>query len=105
MPNDYILRSDVEKMIKKQDLYWFWWTNFVHYDELLESISSIQSVDRWIPVSERLPEWDEEFIVYDINDDIVTTANFSTDTWKFDLPFWKVTKWQYLPPNPPSHDK
>ena len=58
LPNasDLIHRSDVEKILKKQDLYWFWWTNFVHYEEFLSELSSIKSVDRWIPVTEKLPE-------------------------------------------------
>lgn len=71
-------------------------------------ISELQALpDGWIPVTERLPHDDEEYIIC-TSDWLVTSVAWSTDennwivwitNWRTDI-FWNITHWMPLPLSP-----
>lgn len=67
--------------------------------EARDEIASLHSAedDGWIDIKETYPDWDKEYIVYDINDGIVTVAPYSTDDGKFILPSAWITHYKQLP--------
>lgn len=84
--------------------------NVRHY--LRQAKSRIQGLDvpsndGWIPVTERMPCDDEEYIIC-TSDWLVTSVAWSTDennwivwitNWRTDI-FWKITHWMPLPTPP-----
>lgn len=103
----FVKLEDVKEMIERYINQYR--QNSILLSEISLAMSSLQQYsnnhewrlqETWISVDERLPDWDEEYIVYDVNDQVVTCATFSTDTDKFDITFWMVTHWMELPEPP-----
>lgn len=107
--SDLIHRSDVEKMLRDMIDYrcdgGIQWTE----DEVgtlqyaLEKLSSIQSVDEWISVEDRLPEKDWDYLT--ANKDELEINWYCSKRERF----WRteiiITHWKHLPPSPTSNDK
>lgn len=71
---------------------------------LLDELERLQSENRWIPVSERLPDVKGEYLCY-LKPDMFTC--FFGDSWDGNLAFRSViqpTHWRPLPLSP-SEDK
>ena len=64
-------------------------------------------VERWIPVSERLPKWFDEVMFFDALAETITMGYLHKEQWtSIDMLFWhddnfgRVTHWMPLPPAP-----
>lgn len=123
--SDLIHRADVEKMLREK--YRKVCSSLDPYDlelpdyknnptlsvrELLSELSSIQSVDGWVTVTEKLPpytgKYPEEYVIV-FNWIAVYESKFSGGkfyhVWNYELEYedTNVTHWMPLPPNPTSH--
>ena len=109
--NDLIMRKDVEQMLKDlggcdaSDKEAAGWDKAI--DAAMEGLRKVESADKWIPCSERLPEVPEdtddkdcpEFNVMIEGASIATTLKYSLDgAWFDDLgQVYEVIVWMPLP--------
>lgn len=77
-------------LIRRQDAIdamatWDWQDLYlpIHFKQLLEELPSVQSEQRWIPCSERLPEDDTEVIVSCTDDSGDSEFSYTTTGWHF----------------------
>lgn len=96
--------NDREKLIELLDnfgVYDDWYTNGEIADHLIANGVTVQ---RWIPVTERLPEKWGEYLVMIEGDTVSTTLYYEwADKYWFDFPNGRkfvVTHWMPLPPAP-----
>lgn len=76
--------------------------------EWLEELAERREADRWIPVTERLPENDEYVLVYDNSDMFVAWFSKEFGWCSFDGnldEYTPITHWRHLPKAPESEDK
>lgn len=71
--------------------------------EIADSIRDAPAVNRWIPCSERLPEYGEYVLFIHKNCDVYVGYYDEKNTWNTDYQLFAgddVTHWQYLPEPP-----
>lgn len=95
----------IQEMIKNPFNSFQW--DYDLLKELLSKLSSIQSVDKWIPVSERLPtKWNESVLILMYGIKYISEYDSNEDGWFLNdeiVDDWLVTHWMPLPPNPTSN--